>query len=159
MQRRAALWFVISSLACGCAAGAAAPAAQASGSVAATTATTAATTVPSASTPQPSLNLLNAGSLAATPTTTAATPVTTAASSSGGLSTADTVIIAAVAVLLFGGIAFLVRRDAHYHLARAGHGDHEALYGQRAHPGSKAPRKPRKLTPAERKRRRRGRAR
>jgi hypothetical protein len=71
------------------------------------------------------------------------------------------VIIAIVAVILLGGIAFWVWYDARGHAARVGHGSSgsDTMFGRRAHPGSKAPAKPRKLKPAERKRRKRGRAR
>ncbi len=146
MRRTFALWFVTSLLACGCAAGLAAPAALASGSTGTTT--------------QPSFNLNNAGAASALQNTT--TPVssgTTTTSSSGGISTADAVIIAVVAALLLGGIALLVRKDAHDHLAHIRHGDREDPMFSTAHSASKAHKKSRKLTPAERKRRRRGRAR
>jgi hypothetical protein len=145
MRRAFALWFVTSLLACGCAAGLAAPAALATGP---------------ATTTQPTFNLNNAGASAALQTTTApASSGTTTTSSSGGLSTADAVIIAVVAALLLGGIAVGVRYDAHKHLAHIRHGDREDAMFATAHSGSKAPKKSRKLTPAERKRRKRGRAR
>jgi len=152
MRRLLALSLLISSLACGCAAGLAAPAALASGSGGASAAPT---------TTQPSFNLNNAGAAAALQTTTEpASSGTTTTSSSGGLSTGDAVIIAVVAAVLLGGIAILVRNDARKHLAQVAHGGHDdPLAGQRAHAGSKAQRKPRKLTPAERRRRKRGRAR
>ena len=68
--------------------------------------------------------------------------------------------MALVAVLVLGGIAFWVWYDARAQAAQVGHGGgHDSIFGERAHPGSKAPRKPRKLKPAERKRRKRGRAR
>jgi hypothetical protein len=146
MRRTFALWFVTSLLACGCAAGLAAPAALASAVTGTTT--------------QPSFNLNNAGASSALQTTT--TPIssgTTTTSSSGGISTTDGVIIAIVAGLLLIGIAVGVRRDAHKHLAHIRHGDREDAMFATAHSGSKAPRKSRKLTPAERKRRKRGKAR
>ena len=151
MRRRTALWFSICSLVCGCAAGLAAPAALASGSPAAPTTT------------QPSISLLNPGGASAATTTT---PVTTGATSTGssssssGLSTLDELVIGIVAALMFVAIGYFVQRDARSHLAHNRHADRDpALYGQRAHPGSKAPRKPRKPKPAERRRRKRGRAR
>jgi hypothetical protein len=149
MRRRAALWFSICSLACGCAAGLTAPAALASGS----------STVPT--TTQPGISLLNPGSLgAATTTTPAPTAPAGTSSASGGLSTLDELVIGIVAALVFVVIGYAVQRDARSHLARSRHADRDpALYGQRAHPGSKAPRKARKPRPAERRRRRRGRAR
>jgi hypothetical protein len=143
MRRLLALSFLISSLACGCAAGLAAPASLAAGSSATT---------------QPSFSLTSPGA-SSTPPTTTPTPVTTTSASSGGLSGLDGVIIAVVAVVVLGGIAFWVWYDARGHLARIGHGHEDSLFGQRAHAGSKAARKQRKLTPAERRRRKRGRAR
>jgi hypothetical protein len=150
MRRLLALSLLVSSLACGCAAGLAAPAAFAAGS---TTPLTGATGVT-----QPSFGL-GSGGATTTPAVTTATPVTTTASSSGSLSTLDGVIIGVVVALLLGGVAFWIWYDARGHVARVGRGGDEALFGQRAHAGSKAPRKARKHKPAERKRRKRGRAR
>jgi hypothetical protein len=140
MRRLLALTLLISSLACGCAAGLAAPAALAAGG---------ASTALSFS--------LTSGGASSTPQTTTVAPVTTTSSSSGGLSSLDAAIIAVVAALLLGGVAFWIWYDARGHAARAGH--EESMFSQRAHAGSKTPHKPRKLTPAERKRRKRGRAR
>lgn len=146
MRRTFALWFVTSLLACGCAAGLAAPAAFATGSTGTTT--------------QPSFNLNNAGAASALQnTTTPASSGTTTTSSSGGLSKLDGFIIAGVAVVLLVGIALLVRSDARNHLAHIRHGNREDPMFATAHSASKAHKKARKLTPAERKRRRRGRAR
>lgn len=149
MRHRAALWLSICLMACAGAAGLTAPAALASGSAAVPTTT------------QPGISLLNPGSSGAATTTTPVTTVATGnSSSSGGLSTLDELIIGVVAALVFVAIGYFVRRDAHAHLARSRHADRDpALFSQRAHPGSKAPRKPRKPTPAERRRRKRGRAR
>ncbi|MDE3133540.1 MAG: hypothetical protein KGL15_05700 [Acidobacteriota bacterium] len=143
MRRLLTLSLLISSIACCCAAGLAAPAALAAGSGATT---------------QPNFSLTNGGA-APTPQTTTASAATTASSSSSGLSGADAAIIAVVGVLVLGGLAFWIWYDARGHAARVGHGHDDGLFGQRAHAGSKAPRKPRKLTLAERKRRKRGRAR
>lgn len=152
MRRLLALSLLISSLACGCAAGLAAPAALAAGTQGATSTSSSAST-------QPGFGL-SSGGAATTPQVQTATPVTSTSSSSGGLSSLDGVIIAVVAFVLLGGIAFWIWYDSRSHAARAAHaGREEALFGQRAHPGSKAPRKQRKLTAAERKRRKRGRAR
>ena len=153
MRRLLALTLLISSLACGCAAGLAAPAALAAGSQGTTSLTS-----PTSST-QPSFGL-SSGGAATTPQVQTVTPVTSTSSSSGGLSGLDGVIIAVVAFFLLGGIAFWIWYDSRSHAARAAHaGREESMFGQRAHAGSKAPRKQRKLTAAERKRRKRGRAR
>jgi hypothetical protein len=144
MRRTFALWFVTSSLACGCAAGLAAPAAFAAGSTGTTT--------------QPAFNLNNAAQNALTPVTTVASSGTTTVSN-GGVSSADGFIIAGVAIIVLLGVAFLIRSDAHKHLSHIRHGDREDAMFATAHSGSKTPRKSRKLTPAERKRRKRGKAR
>jgi hypothetical protein len=153
MRRLLTLSFLISSLAFACAAaGLTAPAAFAAGST-----STAATTTPATTTP--GFGLSNAEQNAVTPTTNNVAPATTT-SGSGGLSGADAVIIGIVGVGVLFGIAFFVWRDARGHAARVGHGtDSESMFGKRAHAGSKAPPKARKLTAAERKRRKRGRAR
>ena len=159
MRRTIALWFVTSSLACGCAAGLAAPAALASGSGGVTISNPATSPTPSISS-QPSFNLNSAQNAVSPPVTTVPASSTSTATSSTGLSSLDGVIIAVVAGVLLVGIAFLVRSDARRHLAQVAHGGHDDPFaGQRAHAGSKAARKPRKLKPAERKRRKRGRAR
>ena len=153
MRRLLALSLLISALACCCAVGLTAPAALAAGST-----STAATTTP-ATISTPSFGLGNAEQNAASPNTPAVAPVTTT-SGSGGLSSLDAFIIGLVGVAVLFGIAFWVWRDARGHAARVGHGtDSESMFGKRAHSGSKAPHKARKLTAAERKRRRRGRAR
>lgn len=157
MRKTFALWFVTSSLACGCAAGLAAPAAIAAGSGVSITTPTAAYTTP-ATTPQPQLNINNAASNALTPITTPASS-NSSSTSSNGLSKLDGFIIAAIAIALLVGIALLVRTDAHKHLASIRHGERADAMFATAHSGSKAQRKSRKLTPAERKRRKRGKAR
>jgi hypothetical protein len=130
MRRLLALSLLITSLVCACAAGLAAPAAWAAGS----------SGTPVTSSPgigAPSFGL-SSGGAATTPqqTTPAVTPATTTSATGGS-----------------------IWYDARGHAARVGHGKDEALFGQRAHAGSKAPPKPRKHKPAERKRRKRGRAR
>ncbi|HEX3801824.1 MAG TPA: hypothetical protein VHV75_03190 [Solirubrobacteraceae bacterium] len=159
MRRLLALSLLVSSLACACAAGLTAPAALAAAST-----STAAATTPAAATsaPQPSLNLSNAEQNAAGVSTPSVVtvPATTTTSSSSGLSGVDSLLIAIIAVLVLGGIAFYVWFDSRRSAARVGHGrSDDSLYGERAHSGSKTPHKPRKLKPAERKRRKRGRAR
>jgi hypothetical protein len=150
MRRLLALSLLITSLACGCAAGLAAPAALAAGTSGTSLGAASANTAPNFG--------LSSGGAATTPATTTATPVTTT-SSSGGLSSLDGVVIIVVAALLLGGVAFWIWYDSRGHAARVGHGKDDAMFGQRAHAGSKTPHKPRKLKPAERKRRKRGRAR
>jgi hypothetical protein len=171
MRRLLALSLLVSSLAYAGAAGLTAPAALAAGStgtVATTTpaaaTTPAVTTTPAVSNnvPPPSFGLSNAQQNAAATQTpqVAPTPVASTTTSSGGLSGLDAILIAIVAVLVLGGIAFWVWFDSRSQAARVGHGNpDEPLYGARAHSGSKTPHKQRKLKPAERKRRKRGRAR
>jgi len=141
MRRLLALALLIASLASVCAAGLAAPAALAAGSGSSTT---------------PGFGLTSGGAVT-TPQTTTVAPVTSTSSSNGGLTSTDAAIIAIIAVGLLGGVCFWIWHDSRGHAARVGHDD--PLFGQRAHAGSKAPRRQRKLTPAERKRRKRGRAR
>lgn len=155
MRRLLTIVLLLCSLACGCAAGLAAPAALAAGSPGVTVSTGSLSTPAVGS--QPGFGLTSGGA-ATTPQVQTVTPSTTTSSSGGGLSGLDGVIIAVVAFLVLGGIAFYIWYDARGHAARVGHGE-AALFGERAHAGSKAPRKQRKLTPAERRRRKRGRAR
>jgi hypothetical protein len=137
------------------------PAAGAASSTAATTAAPPATAVTpplagqgsnplSPGFPQPSVSI---------PTTTTATPTvtgTTSAGSGSGLTGNSAIIIAIGAFVVLGGISFYIWRDARRRApARAHAGPIDE--GRRA--GSKARPKPRKLSPAERKRRKRGRAR
>lgn len=95
-----------------------------------------------------------------TPTTTTPTVATTTTSSNdSGLSGSNVLAIAIGALIVLGGISFFIWRDARRRApvrraAAAGAG-----IDGRARTGSKAPPKPRKLSPAERKRRKRGRAR
>jgi len=156
MRRLLALALLIFSLACGCAAGLAAPAALAAGSAGVNLSGSSLT---GSSNNTPSFGLTSGGAATTPQIQTAVTPVSTTSSSGGGLSGLDGVIIAIVAALILGGIALWIWRDARGHASRVGHGSEDPLFGQRAHAGSKAPRKQRKLTPAERKRRKRGRAR
>jgi hypothetical protein len=86
-------------------------------------------------------------------------PTSNSAGSSSGLTGSAAVAIAVGAVVVLGGIAYFIWWDARKRapkrgrLATAGVGS----AGRRA--GSKPPPKPRKLSPAERRRRKRGRAR
>ncbi len=140
-------------MACGGAAGLAAPAALAAGSQGVTLSTN-----PLAPSGAPSFGVTSGGA-ATTPSVQTVAPSATSSSSGGALSGDDGIIIAIVAALILGGIALYIWRDARTHAARVDHEDDDALFGHRAHSGSKAARKPRKLKPAERKRRKRGRAR
>jgi hypothetical protein len=149
MRRLLALSLLICSLGC---AGLVAPVALAAGSGSAS----------SANEPQPSFGLSNAEQGAVTQSTPQVVSVPasdTTTTSSGGLSGADALIIAIVAALLLGGIAFWVWYDSRGRVAHLRHGTQEDPMFARAHAGSKAPQKSRKLKPAERKRRKRGRAR
>lgn len=94
-----------------------------------------------------------------TPTATTPTvvPTTTSTSAGGSLGGGSIVAIAIGALVLLGGISFFIWRDArkrapvrHRATATAGEG---------GRPGSKSRAKPRKLSAAERRRRKRGRAR
>lgn len=85
------------------------------------------------------------------------TPTTTSTSAGGGLSGGAAVAIGIGAILILGGISFFIWRDAR---RRAPVRHRAALAdGPAARQGSKARTKPRKLSPAERRRRKRGRAR
>jgi len=136
-------------------------AAAAASSTAATTAAPAPTAVPSLGGqgsnpltpgfPQPSVSI---------PTTTTAAPTvtgTTSAGSGSGLTGNSAIIIAIGALIVLGGISFYIWRDARRRAPVRAHAAGPIDEGRRA--GSKAKPKPRKLSPAERKRRKRGRAR
>ncbi len=162
MSRRFAVVLTICSLALGGTAGLGAPAALAAGS--ATTAATAAATSSSTSNPTSNFGLGNAEANATSQSNTTAandTSSVTSTSSSGGLSGFDAVLIGAIVVLVLLGISFWVWYDARSNVAQLRHGGGTASdpMFSRSHPGSKAAAKPRKPKPAERKRRKRGRAR
>jgi hypothetical protein len=185
MRRRFALVLTISSLALGGTAGLGAPAALAAGSAttaaagsttaagtstsAAASSTTAAgastsSAVSQASNPTANFGLGNAESNATSQTNTSAannTSSATSTSGSGGLSGFDAVLIGVIVVLVLVGISFWVWYDARSNVAQLRHGGGAASdpMFSRSHPGSKAAAKPRKPKPAERKRRKRGRAR
>jgi hypothetical protein len=101
--------------------------------------------------PQPSVSI---------PTTTTAAPTittTTTAGSGSGLTGNSAIIIAIGAIVVLGGISFYIWRDARRRAPVRAHAAGAIGEGRRA--GSKQRAKPRKLSPAERKRRKRGRAR
>jgi hypothetical protein len=91
---------------------------------------------------------------ATTATPTIVPPTTTASSNNSGLNGAGALAIGIGAIVVLGGISLFIWRDARrrapvrHHAATAPSG-----------PGSKRKVKPRKLSPAERRRRKRGRAR
>jgi hypothetical protein len=100
----------------------------------------------------------------AQPTTTTATPTiangattTTSTSTDSGLSGSNALAIAIGALVVLGGISFFIWRDARRR-APARHRA-AAAAGAEGRSGTKRPVKARKLSPAERKRRKRGRAR
>ena len=96
---------------------------------------------------------------ASTPTTTTTPPTTTigttTSGSSSGLSGSSALVIVLGAVALLCAISFFIWRDAR---RRAPVRSYAAAIGD-TRSGSKRPPKPRKLSPAERRRRKRGRAR
>jgi hypothetical protein len=102
--------------------------------------------------PQPSVSI-------PTPSTTVAPTVTgtTGAGSGGGFSGSSAFIIAIGAIIVLGGISLFIWRDARRRAPTRTRST-EAVGGGRRK-GSKLRAKPRKLSPAERRRRKRGRAR
>jgi hypothetical protein len=130
----------------------------------ATSATATATTAPTPVSPSPSGGGSLGGGLTspgAIPTTSTATPTvisTATASTSGasGLSGNSAIAIAIGAFVVLGGISYFIWRDAR---RRAPVTARAAAERERQNvPGSRAPPKARKLSAAERKRRKRGRA-
>jgi len=128
---------------------------------------TPATSTPATSTPAASSTPLNvpgttspfSPGLPATPvgTATATTPTVTSASSSAGGGVSGSIAIAVGAIVVLIGVALFIWTDARRHApVKPGAGGAGALGGRS---GSKAPPKSRKLSPAERRRRKRGRAR
>jgi hypothetical protein len=94
-------------------------------------------------------------------TPTASTPTIinpTTTTSGGGLSGTSAIAIAVGALVLLGGISFFIWHDARRR-APVRHRAATATAGDDGRPGSKQKVKPRKLSPAERRRRKRGRAR
>jgi hypothetical protein len=145
------------------------PTATAASSTAATTAALAATAATPTGTPvTPSLGGQGSNPLSpgfpqpsvSIPTTTTAVPTvsgTTSAGSGSGFSGNSAIIIAIGALIVLGGISFYIWRDARRRAPVRAHAAGPIGEGRRA--GSKQRSKPRKLSPAERKRRKRGRAR
>jgi hypothetical protein len=99
-------------------------------------------------------------STSAAPTTTTAPVVTTSSTSSSdsGLSGGTALAIGIGAIALIGGIAFFIWHDARRRAPVRAHATPAGADGRTNTPGSKRV-KPRKLSPAEKRRRKRGRAR
>jgi hypothetical protein len=139
------------------------PSAAAAASTAASTASPAATAVTpslggqgsnplSPGFPQPSVSIPTS--------TTPAVPTISTATSAGsgsGFSGNSAIVIGIGALIVLGGISFYIWRDARRRAPVRAHAAGPIDEGRRA--GSKQRAKPRKLSPAERKRRKRGRAR
>jgi hypothetical protein len=117
---------------------------------------------PAAALAQGPSNPLAPGIPQAPVTTPTATPTITNQTTTGpgdsGLSGGATLGIAIGAIVLLVGISFFIWRDARRRAPVKHHAAH-ADAGVGARSGSKRPPKPRKLSPAERRRRKRGRAR
>jgi hypothetical protein len=108
----------------------------------------------------PTTNPFGFPSAPVTPTNTTATVITSASTTStsgGGLSSGSVAAIAIGALVLLGGISGFIWYDARRR-APVRHRMATATAGSGSRPGSKRV-KPRKLSPAERRRRKRGRAR
>ena len=102
--------------------------------------------------PQPSVS---------TPTTTTAVPTiqtTPTAGSGSGFSGSSAIFIAIGAIIVLGGISYFIWRDARKH-APKGRRTLAPIDAEGKRAGSKQRSKPRKLSPAEKRRRKRGRAR
>jgi hypothetical protein len=124
-----------------------------------------------ASSPTTTVNPLSAGSSSSpfspgipqaqttTPTTTTAPVVTsTTSSDSGALSSSDAIVIGIGAIVILAAISLFIWRDARRR-APVRHRTAAATADAGGRAGSKARGKPRKLSPAEKRRRKRGKAR
>ncbi len=97
-----------------------------------------------------------AGTVPTSSTPTVINPTTTSSTSGSGLSGTSALAIGIGALVVIGGISMFIWRDAR---RRAPVRHAHATAGAGARSGSKRPIKPRRLSPAERRRRKRGRAR
>lgn len=89
-----------------------------------------------------------------------AAPVATSASNAGGsINGTDALILAFGAAIVLLIVAYFILRDSRHHARRLRHASAAGGDSGGAHRGSKAPHRSRKLSAAERKRRKRGRAR
>ncbi len=104
----------------------------------------------------PSFGLGDAGAGATTTAVTTTAATTTTSTTGTGLSGGDLTLIGVIVLGLLIGIAVFVLRDARSHTANDPDVSDDPFASKRK--GSKAPPKPRKLKPAERKRRKRSRA-
>jgi hypothetical protein len=102
--------------------------------------------------PQPSVSIPSTS----TPTSTVTTSSTTGGGS--GLSGSSAILIAVGALVVLGGISLYIWRDARRR-APTRHRGADLTAGEGRRQGSKQRAKPRKLSPQERRRRKRGRAR
>jgi hypothetical protein len=129
------------------------------------TATAASSPTATAAAPTVTTNPLSGGisPLSPVPTTTTPTTVitnaTTAAPGSSSISSASVIAIAVGAVIVLGGISVFIWRDARRRAPVATRPSRAGPSGDGRRAGSKPPAKPRKPSPAERRRRKRGRAR
>ena len=94
-----------------------------------------------------------------TQTQTIAPVVTTSSSAGGSLSGTDALLVAAGAIVVLGAIAYFIWSDSRHHVRLLRRAAPAGTATGNPGRGSKAPPKSRKLTPAERRRRKRGRAR
>jgi hypothetical protein len=97
-----------------------------------------------------------------TATTTTAPPTistSTTAGTSSGLTGSSAIIIAIGAIVVLGGISFYIWRDARRRAPVRHRAGHPAPFPEDRRSGTKPKAKPRKLSPGERRRRKRGRAR
>jgi hypothetical protein len=97
-----------------------------------------------------------------TATTTTVQPTistSTTAGTSSGLSGSSAVIIAIGAIVVLGGISLFIWRDARRRAPVRHRAGHPAPFPEDRRSGTKPKAKPRKLSPEERRRRKRGRAR
>jgi hypothetical protein len=95
----------------------------------------------------------------ATTTTAPTISTSTTAGTSSGLTGSSAIIIAIGAIVVLGGISFYIWRDARRRAPVRHRAGHPAPFPEDRRSGTKPKAKPRKLSPEERRRRKRGRAR
>ncbi len=94
-----------------------------------------------------------------TQTQTIAPVVTTSSSAGGSISGTDALLVGVGAIVVLGAIAYFIWSDSRHHVRLLRRAAPAGTATGNPGRGSKAPPKSRKLTPAERRRRKRGRAR